>query len=119
MEVNNLDNCLFCGIADKKVAANVVYEDELVLAFHDIHPVAPVHVLIIPKKHLSSLNEAQANDKELLGHILLTAGKLAKELKISEDGFRLINNCGKNGGQVIYHVHFHLLGGKNLGSKIA
>ncbi|HWJ03594.1 MAG TPA: histidine triad nucleotide-binding protein [Verrucomicrobiae bacterium] len=114
-----MENCLFCSIVDKKIPANIVYEDELVIAFHDIHPVAPVHVLIVPKKHISSLNEAEEQDKELLGHILLTAGRIAKDLGIAADGYRLINNCGQNGGQVIYHIHFHLLGGKNLGSKIA
>ncbi len=114
-----MDDCLFCSIADRKIPANVVYEDDQVMAFHDINPVAPVHVLIIPKKHISSLNEAEGHDQELLGHILLTAGKLAAELGIAEAGYRLITNTGPNGGQVIFHLHFHLIGGRHLGSKIA
>ncbi len=109
---------MFCSIAARQIPANVVYEDDVVIAFHDIKPAAPVHVLIIPKEHISSLNEVKGDDKELLGHILLTASKLAVDLGIAGEGYRLISNTGPNGGQVIYHLHFHLIGGKQLGSKI-
>lgn len=114
-----LTDCLFCRIAAKEIPADVVYEDDLVLVFKDINPVTPVHVLIIPKQHIDSLAKAEEHEKELLGHILVTAKKVAEKLGIAEDGYRLVNNCGKNGGQVIYHLHFHLLGGKNLGAKPA
>ncbi len=114
-----MDNCVFCGIVNKSIPAKIVYEDELVVAFHDLHPVAPVHVLIIPKQHISGLNDATEDDKALLGHILITANKVAASLGIADSGFRLISNCGKDGGQVIYHLHFHLLGGKPLGTQIA
>ncbi|HEX3016057.1 MAG TPA: histidine triad nucleotide-binding protein [Desulfobacteria bacterium] len=113
-----MDNCLFCSIVARNIPAKIVYEDERVLAFQDINPVAPVHVLIIPKIHRDSLVDASEGDKELLGHILLTANKIAAQLGIAEKGFRLINNCGEEGGQVIKHLHFHLIGGKKLGAKI-
>jgi histidine triad (HIT) family protein len=117
--VKEMEDCVFCGIVNKNIPANIVYEDEQVLAFHDLHPIAPVHVLIIPKKHIARLNEATESDEALLGHILLAANEIASSLGIAESGFRLVNNCGQDGGQVIYHLHFHLLGGKDLGSKIA
>jgi histidine triad (HIT) family protein len=117
--VKEVEDCVFCGIVNKNIPAKIVYEDEQVLAFHDLHPIAPVHVLIIPKKHIARLNEATEIDKALLGHILLTANEIASSLGIAESGFRLVNNCGQDGGQVIYHLHFHLLGGKDLGFKIA
>lgn len=106
-----MDNCIFCKIIAGEIPSNKVYEDDLVYAFHDIAPAAPVHILIIPKEHICCMNKAEETHKELLGHILLTAGKLAKELGIAEDGYRIINNCGENAGQTVFHLHFHLLGG--------
>ena len=106
-----MNDCIFCKILNGEIPSNKVYEDDLVYAFHDIAPAAPVHILIIPKIHLSGMNEALPEHQALLGHILLTAQKLAKELGLSESGYRIINNCGENAGQTVFHMHFHLLGG--------
>lgn len=106
-----MNDCIFCKIINGEIPSKKVYEDELVYAFHDIAPTAPVHVLIIPKEHLSGMNDASPAHQALLGHILLTAQKLAKELGIAETGYRIINNCGENAGQTVFHMHFHLLGG--------
>jgi histidine triad (HIT) family protein len=96
----------------------MVYEDEYVCAFNDIHPEAPVHVLVVPKKHIASLNEINEENADILVHIHLAAKKVAEKLGISEKGFRLINNCGSDGGQTIFHIHYHVLGGVDLGPKI-
>ncbi len=112
-------DCLFCAIANKTIPATIVYEDELVIAFKDINPVTPVHVLLIPKKHIDSLATVALEDKELLGHMLLSVKKVAELLQIDQDGYRLVSNCGENGGQVVKHLHFHLLGGKKLGTKLS
>lgn len=108
-------DCIFCKIVKGELPSKKVYENEHVLAFHDIQPAAPVHVLIIPKKHISSMNEAGPEDREALGEVLLAARKVAQDLGVAESGYRLINNCGPDGGQVVYHVHVHLLGGEKLG----
>lgn len=108
-------DCIFCKIVDGSLPSKKVYETETVLAFHDIQPAAPVHILIIPKKHIASMNEAGPEDRETLGDVLLAARHIAGQLGIAESGYRLINNCGSDGGQVVYHVHFHLLGGEKLG----
>jgi len=104
-------NCIFCKIVKGEIPSKKVYEDELVYAFYDIAPAAPVHVLIVPKEHLSGMNEAEEKHEKLLGHILLTAQKLAKTLGVAEDGYRIINNCGEKAGQTVFHMHFHLLAG--------
>ncbi len=106
-----MENCIFCKILKGEIPSKKIYEDELVYAFHDIAPAAPVHVLIIPKEHLSGMNDALPAHKELLGHILLTAQKIARDLGIAENGYRIINNCGENAGQTVFHMHFHLLAG--------
>jgi histidine triad (HIT) family protein len=106
-------DCIFCQIVNKKKPAKLVYDSEHVIAFHDLHPIAPTHILIIPKKHLHSLNEATLADKELLGHMMLTAPKIAKELG-HDHGFRLVMNTGPEGGQTIFHIHLHLLAGKTM-----
>ncbi len=108
-------NCIFCAIMNREMNSDIVYEDERVLAFRDIMKQAPEHVLIIPKKHIESLLEAQEEDAELLGHMLLTAKKLANELGIAETGFRAVFNTGSDGGQSVMHLHLHLLGGRSLG----
>lgn len=108
-------DCIFCKIVKGELPSKKVFENDRIVAFHDIQPAAPVHVLIIPKKHIASMNEAGAEDAELLGEVLLAARQIAGELGVSEDGYRLINNIGPNGGQVVYHIHFHLLGGEKLG----
>ena len=111
--------CIFCKIINKEIPSTIVYEDEKIIAFKDINPVAPVHVLVIPKKHITSLIELEDEDKNIIGDIYLVINKIAKELGIAEKGFRVIVNCGEDGGQEVKHLHFHLIGGEKLGTKIA
>lgn len=106
-----MDNCIFCKIARREIPSNKTYEDEDVLAFNDINPVAPVHFLLIPKLHIDSLADTQDNHRDLLGKMLLLAPKLAKE-QGCEDGFRTIINTGRVGGQEVFHLHFHIIGGR-------
>ena len=108
-----MTDCLFCKIGSKNMPAKIVYEDEHLLAFHDIHPKAKIHVLLIPKHHIKSLNEVSANESLLIANMLLALPKLAKELGLNQ-GFRTIINTGSGGGQVIDHLHFHLLGDSAL-----
>ncbi|MDD3364414.1 MAG: histidine triad nucleotide-binding protein [Syntrophomonas sp.] len=108
-------DCLFCKIISKIIKTDIVYEDDRLLAIKDINPAAPVHLLIIPKIHVASLNEVGIGDVELLGHIQLLASRLAEESGVSERGYRLVNNCGEWGGQSVFHLHYHLLGGKQMG----
>jgi len=108
-------DCIFCKIIHKEIPSEIVYEDEWVTAFKDLEPAAPVHVLIVPKKHVASLNDVEDQDVEILGRIQVAAAKVAQAQGIREQGYRLINNCGKDAGQVVMHVHYHLLGGKTLG----
>lgn len=107
--------CLFCNIATQKIPTKLVYEDEHVVAFNDIAPQAPTHILIIPKKHIATINDFADEDTFVIGHMMQTAKKLAKDLGLSENGFRVVMNCNKFGGQAVYHVHFHLLGGRQMG----
>lgn len=107
-----MDNCIFCKIAAGEAAADVIYQDELVTAFRDIHPVAPTHILVIPNRHLHSLNEAGPDDERVLGRLLHVAGQLARQEKIEQDGYRLIVNTGRHAGQVVFHLHLHLIGGR-------
>lgn len=104
----------FCKITAKELGAKIVYEDEKIMAIEDINPVAPVHILIIPKKHILSLDALTDEDLTLMGHIQLTASKLAKQLGIAENGYRLVNNCGEWGGQTVFHIHYHLWEGDLL-----
>lgn len=108
-------DCIFCKIANGDIPSKKVYEDEHLLAFHDINPAAPVHLLIIPKKHIATLNDVQDGDWGLIGNIVKVGQQLAEENGIAESGYRLVNNCGKNGGQEVFHIHFHLMGGARLG----
>lgn len=107
-------DCIFCQIVAKKIPAKILWESENVLAFADVAPAAPVHVLVIPKKHIQSLYHAETTDKDLLGEIMVSFKSLADTLGLAEGGFRVQTNIGKNGGQIIPHLHFHLLGGKPL-----
>ncbi|WP_404360554.1 histidine triad nucleotide-binding protein [Methylotuvimicrobium sp. KM1] len=107
-----MTDCLFCKMVSGEIKPNTVYEDDKVLAFRDIHPQAPVHILIIPKIHISTLNEL--DDAGLAGHLLLTATKLAAQEGLSEDGYRTVINCNEHGGQAVYHLHLHLLGGRSM-----
>lgn len=107
-------DCLFCRIAKKDIPAQVVFEDKDIIAFRDIAPQAPVHILIIPKKHIPGMNDITAQDTALLGQIQSVAKDIAKQENISADGYRLVLNCGKNGGQAVAHLHYHLLGGRKF-----
>lgn len=109
-------DCLFCKIIAGEIPSAKVYEDEEVYAFKDISPVAPVHILIVPKKHYASVMEV--DDPSIIGHIFEVIQKLAKEFDVCEDGFRIVNNCGDNGCQSVKHVHFHLVGGRQLEAKM-
>jgi len=108
-------DCIFCKIAKKEIPSTVVYEDEQVIAFKDLEPQAPVHVLVIPKKHVESVLALQAEDKELMGHILCEVmPRLAKDLGVDAKGFRIVVNTGEDGNQTVKHLHFHLLGGRSM-----
>ncbi len=107
-----MSDCLFCKMVAGEITPSVVFEDDEFLAFNDIHPQAPIHILIIPKRHISTLNEA--DDALLLGKLLQVSVKLSKQLNVAEAGYRTVINCNAQGGQVIYHLHVHLLAGRQL-----
>ena len=109
-----MSDCLFCKILAGDIPADVVYENEHVLAFKDIHPKTPFHVLIIPKKHISTLNDLEPEDTELAGRLLLAAKTIADEQGFADDGYRVQMNCGEGGGQIIFHMHLHLMAGKKF-----
>jgi histidine triad (HIT) family protein len=111
-----MTDCLFCKIVNGDIKSDVVFEDDKVLAFKDISPKAPVHILIIPKRHISTLNDL--DDVELGGQLLQTAVKLAKQLGLADDGYRTVFNCNPQGGQVFYHLHLHLLAGRQMASSL-
>ncbi len=111
-------DCIFCKIINKEIPSNIVYEDESVIAFKDLNPVAPVHILVVPKKHISALSEVSEEDITLLGKILYACKKIAKTLPECDDGYRIINNCGDNAGQTVKHIHFHIIGGKVMETLI-
>ena len=104
--------CLFCEIAEKKRPAKLIYEDDLVIAFEDINPQAPVHCLIVPKKHISTSLEIEKEDNELVGHLFQIGNKIAQTKGVAERGFRLVMNCNPESGQTVFHIHLHLLGGR-------
>ena len=108
-----MNDCLFCKIIAGEIPCGKVYEDEWMLAFKDINPAAPTHALFIPKKHIANLGEMAAEDQALLGHMMSVIGKVAIELGLS-GGYRVVSNCGEGAGQSVNHLHFHLLGGRNL-----
>lgn len=109
-----MNDCLFCKIIKGEIPSSVVYEDDKVFAFNDIQPQAPVHILIIPKKHIKNVNEIDEENSNIVAHIFEVAAKIAKEKGLDEGGYRIITNCGKNAGQTVFHLHFHLLGGEEL-----
>jgi len=109
-----MDSCLFCKISRKELTAKIVYENETIIAFRDIRPQAPVHILIIPKKHIATINDLEEEDKAIVGEIFLIAKQIAKSENLSERGYRLVFNCNRDAGQEIYHIHLHLLGGRQL-----
>ena len=110
-----MSGCLFCRIAAKEAPATIVHEDEEIVAFRDLHPQAPVHLLIIPRKHVASLAEAGGGDAALLGRILLVAKELAVSEGVDARGWRVVTNRGREAGQSVFHLHFHLLGGRGMG----
>lgn len=109
-----MDDCIFCKIIQKKAEADIVYEDDVVIAFKDIRPKAPVHILIAPKEHVVDLNEFHEGQEVLLGQLLFRAVTIAKEFSIAQSGYKVITNIGDHGGQIIDHFHFHLLGGEPI-----
>ena len=109
------DNCLFCKIAKGEIPSQKVYEDEKVFAFRDISPQAPLHVIIIPKKHISALSVVSASDDNILGHVQSAAAEIAKQFQETKNGFRVVNNCGADAGQTVFHIHYHLLAGRTFG----
>lgn len=108
------DGCIFCRIVRKELPARIVYEDERILAFEDIRPRAPVHVLLIPREHFASLNDAPQGSEALLGELLFRARAVAREKGIGETGFRIVLNTGRDSGQEVHHIHFHVIGGRPL-----
>ncbi len=106
-----MENCIFCKILKGEIPSQKVYEDDKVYAFRDINPAAPVHILIIPKEHIASANALEEKHEALVGHILATAAKIAKQEGFAEEGYRIVNNCGENAGQTVFHLHFHVLSG--------
>jgi histidine triad (HIT) family protein len=109
-----MTDCIFCKIIAWDIPSTRVYTDETTFAFRDINPVAPTHVLIIPKKHVGSVNDLTPEDEALVGHLFTTAKKIAEDEGIADTGYRLIINCGPYGGQVVYHLHLHLIGGQRM-----
>ncbi|MBD7914004.1 histidine triad nucleotide-binding protein [Clostridium sp. Sa3CUN1] len=107
-------DCIFCKIVKGDIPSNKIYEDDKVLAFHDISPEAPIHFLVIPKEHIKSANDINENNSHIISHIFLVINKLVRELNIAETGYRIVNNCGKDGGQTVDHIHFHVLGQRDL-----
>ena len=105
---------LFTKIINREIPADIVYEDDQIIAFNDINPQAPVHILIVPKKEIATLNDLETKDKEILGKMFLTAKKLAVKLNIDKTGYRTVFNCNEHGGQTVFHIHLHLLGGRQL-----
>lgn len=106
-------DCIFCKIANKEIPSNTIYEDDKVIAFYDLAPQAPVHFLVIPKKHIKCADEINESNSDIIAHIFVVIAKIAKELELS-NGYRIVNNCGEDGGQTVGHLHFHVLGKRSL-----
>jgi histidine triad (HIT) family protein len=109
-----MSDCLFCKIVAKQIPAKVVHEDDQTLAFDDIHPQAPVHTLVIPKRHIAAVQDCEEQDQALLGRLLLTCAKVAQLKGVAESGYRIVTNTGKNGGQTVFHLHLHVTGGRRM-----
>jgi histidine triad (HIT) family protein len=109
-----MENCLFCKIINKQINAEFIYEDDDLACIKDIHPQAPTHLLVLPKKHIATILELTEDDEKLIGKMVLKAGEIAKQFDINNSGFRLIFNCNKDAGQSVYHIHMHLVGGRKL-----
>lgn len=113
-----MEDCIFCKIVKGEIPSKKLYEDEEVLAFYDVNPEAPVHFLVVPKKHIQSVSEINEKNAYVISHIFIVISKIAKELNIDKDGYRVISNVGDNGGQSVKHIHFHVLGGRKLELKL-
>jgi histidine triad (HIT) family protein len=107
-------DCLFCKIIEREIPGSIVYEDDHVIAFNDIKPQAPTHVLVVPKRHIESLNELQPGDDQIVGELIRRAAAIAKERGVSAGGFRTVFNTNRDGGQTVFHIHVHLLGGRRM-----
>ena len=113
-----MEDCIFCKIIKKEIPSTIVYEDDSVIAFNDVNPAAPIHILVVPKKHIATLLDIEKEDNELIAHIYEVINQIAREKGFAENGYRVITNCGRDSGQEVMHIHFHVLGGKKLGDKI-
>ena len=113
-----MEDCIFCKIIKKEIPSTIIYEDDKVIAFNDVNPAAPIHILVVPKKHIETLLDITDEDNELISYVYQVINKIAKEKRFANNGFRVIVNCGKDSGQEVMHIHFHVLGGKKLGDKI-
>ena len=109
-----MDNCIFCKIISREIPSDIVYEDDKILAFKDVNPIAPVHVLIVPKEHIASAMDINDDNADVVAHIFKKASCIAEKMGVSENGFRIVNNCGKDGGQTVMHLHFHMLAGRSM-----
>jgi histidine triad (HIT) family protein len=109
-----MSNCLFCKIADKELDSDIVYEDDHVIAFNDINPQAPHHILIIPRKHISTINDIDETDGEMMGQLFLAAKSIAQQLGVKQDGYRVVMNCNRDAGQTVFHLHLHFLAGRPM-----
>lgn len=109
-----MTDCIFCKIVQGELNAQIIYQDEQAIAFDDLHPKAPTHKLIVPRRHIATLNDLQEKDTLLMGHLIQTAKHLANQLGIAENGYRLVVNCNEGAGQAVFHIHFHLLGGRAM-----
>lgn len=112
-----MEDCIFCKIIKGEIPSTKIYEDENVLAFKDINPAAPIHILVVPKQHIENVLEINEENKEIASNIFLAINKIAKQLGIDQNGFRVITNCGKDAGQEVMHLHFHILAGGKMGPK--
>ena len=113
-----MSDCIFCKIINREIPSDIVYEDEEVLAFKDINPQMPIHILVIPKKHIESIIDLKIQDETLVGRIFIAIKNIAKDIGIDKTGFRVISNCGENAGQTVKHLHFHILAGEKMSEKI-
>lgn len=109
-----MDSCIFCKIKNKEIPSKIVFEDERIVAFNDINPQAPVHILLIPKEHFASLNDIPEEKRDVLSHLLLKARQIAQQEGISKNGYRIVLNTERDSGQEVFHIHFHLLGGRGM-----
>ncbi|MBN4069260.1 histidine triad nucleotide-binding protein [Beggiatoa alba] len=109
-----MSDCLFCKLINGDIPTDIVYQDDDVFAFRDVNPQAPIHILVIPKQHIATINDTDESHQAVLGKLVLTAKKIAKEQGIADNGYRLVVNCNQDGGQTVFHIHLHLLGGRSL-----